>query len=107
MTAVANGTAVLNVVGDRVRVIVEGSATEDTFEMFDAEGDEGSGPPPHAHPCRVASPWARFLTTTSGGRAWAFFRDLALTAPGVPSDASMPLVVEVAKRHGLTSPVFD
>lgn len=142
---VANDNDVLDVVGDRLRVIVDGSETDSAFEVFDVEGDQGSGPPPHAHPWtesfyviegelavmvgeeqtlagpgtsvlvpagtvhtfQVASRRARFITTTSGDRASAFFRDLASTAPGAPTDATMPLVVEVAKRNGLTSPLFD
>jgi quercetin dioxygenase-like cupin family protein len=141
----ASDTDILNVIGDRMRIIVDGSSTDHAFEIFDVEGDEGSGPPPHAHPWtesfyvlegklmitvgdkqtqveagtsvlvpagsvhtfQVASPRARFITATSGGKASAFFRDLASTAPGVPTDETMPLVIEVAKRNGLTSPLFD
>ena len=141
----ASDTDILNVVGDRLRVIAEGSATGGAFEVFDVEGDEGSGPPPHAHPWtesfyvlegslmvtvgdeqtlaqagtsvvvpvgtvhtfQVAASRARFLTTTSGDKASAFFRDLASRAPGVPTDETLPLVIAVAKRHGLTSPLFD
>lgn len=138
-------TDILNVVGDRLRIVAEGSETGGTFEIFDVEGDQGSGPPPHAHPwteCfyvldgqvlvtvgdkdtlaepgtsvlvpagavhtfQVASTRARFITATSGARASTFFRDLASTAPGAPTDETMPLVIEVAKRNGLTSPLFD
>jgi quercetin dioxygenase-like cupin family protein len=141
----ASDTDILNVIGDRMRIIADGSDTDQAFEIFDVEGDEGSGPPPHAHPWtesfyvvegelmvlvgdkqthagagtsvlvpagtvhtfQVASPQARFITTTSGDKASAFFRDLASTAPGVPTDETMPLVIEVAKRNGLTSPLFD
>jgi quercetin dioxygenase-like cupin family protein len=141
----ANDTAVLDVVGDRMRVIADGSETDGAFEAFDVEGDQGSGPPPHAHPWaesfyvlegalmivvgdeqtlaergtsvlvpagvvhtfQVASPRARFITVTSGGQAAPFFRDLASNAPGVPTDETMPVVIEVARRHGLTSPLFD
>jgi hypothetical protein len=59
------------------------------------------------HTFRVSSVRARFITTTSGARASVFFRDLASTAPGVPTAETMPIVVEVAKRNGLTSPLFD
>jgi quercetin dioxygenase-like cupin family protein len=141
----ANDIDILNVVGDRLRVVVEGSETGGAFEVFDVEGDEGSGPPPHAHPWtesfyvlegsltitvadeqtfapagtsvvvpagtvhtfQVATSRARFITTTSGEKASAFFRNLAARAPGVPTDETLPLVIEVAKRHGLTSPLFD
>src|SRR5579863_930901 len=141
----ASDTDILNVVGDRLRVIADGFDTDGAFEVFDVEGDEGSGPPPHAHPWtesfyvlegklmvmvadkqtlaepgtsvlvpagavhtfQVVSPQARFITTTSGDKASVFFRDLASTAPGVPTDKTMPLVIEVAKRNCLTSPLFD
>jgi quercetin dioxygenase-like cupin family protein len=141
----ANDSDILNVVGDRLRVIAEGSEIGGAFEVFDVEGDEGSGPPPHAHPWtesfyvlegtlmitvddeqtlahagttvvvpagmvhtfRVAASRARFITTSSGDKAAAFFRDLASTASGAPTDETLPLVIEVAKRHGLTSPLFD
>jgi hypothetical protein len=29
------------------------------------------------------------------------------SGPGVPTDETLPLVIEVAKRHGLTSPLLD
>jgi quercetin dioxygenase-like cupin family protein len=141
----ASDIDILNVIGDRMRIIADGSDTDQAFEIFDVEGDEGSGPPPHAHPWtesfyvlegkltiavgdkqtqaeagtsvlvpagtvhtfQVTSPQARFITATSGDKASAFFRDLASTAPGVPTEETMPLVIEVAKRNGLTSPLFD
>ena len=135
---------VLHVVGDRLRVIVDGSESENMFELFKVEGDIGSGPPPHAHSWvevyfvltgslileigaertlgeagtsavvpagevhrfEVASPSATFIVATTGGRASAFFRDLSANAPGAPTPENLPGIVEVAKRNGLTSPLF-
>ena len=42
-------TDVLNVVGDRLRVLVDGAEFAGGFGVFVVEGDLGSGPPPHAH----------------------------------------------------------
>ena len=41
--------AVYNVLGDRVRVLAS-AADGNPFEMFEWQGPENSGPPPHAHP---------------------------------------------------------
>ena len=135
---------VLSVVGDRLRVIVDGKESESAFELFHFEGDLGSGPPFHAHPWteayfildgklsleigdehtvgeagtsavvpagvvhrfEVASPTATFIVATSGGRASDFFRDLSANAPGAPTPENLPGIIEVAKRNGLTSPLF-
>jgi quercetin dioxygenase-like cupin family protein len=40
----------LRVVGDIVRVLATGHDTGGAYEIFELEGPEGSGPPPHAHP---------------------------------------------------------
>lgn len=40
----------LRVVGDVVRVLATSSQTGGAYEIFELEGAEGSGPPPHAHP---------------------------------------------------------
>jgi quercetin dioxygenase-like cupin family protein len=40
--------SVYNVLGDRVRVLAGGG--DAAFEMFEWQGPENSGPPPHAHP---------------------------------------------------------
>jgi quercetin dioxygenase-like cupin family protein len=135
---------VLNVVGDRLRVLVDGAASGSSFEMFVVEGDQGSGPPPHAHAWlesyyvidgevlveiegvqtlagpgtsavvkagqvhrfEIATPTARFIVATDGGAASAFFRDLSENAPGLPTPENLPQIIEVAKRNGLTSPLF-
>jgi quercetin dioxygenase-like cupin family protein len=39
---------VYNVLGDRVRVLASGNGVP--YEMFEWQGPENSGPPPHAHP---------------------------------------------------------
>lgn len=132
------------VVGDRLRILVEGATSTGSLELFELEGDLGSGPPPHAHPWLeayfipdgsvrveldgqhflagpgtsvvvpaghvhrfdVASSTARFLVATTGDRASVFFRDLSRNSPGVPTPENLPGIVEVAKRNGLTSPIF-
>jgi len=40
----------LHVVGDTVRVLASAQETGGGYEIFELEGPEGSGPPPHAHP---------------------------------------------------------
>jgi len=40
----------LRVAGDVVRVLAAASQTNGSYEIFELEGPEGSGPPPHAHP---------------------------------------------------------
>ena len=40
----------LRVVGDVVRVLASAVQTGGAYEIFELEGPEGSGPPPHAHP---------------------------------------------------------
>jgi quercetin dioxygenase-like cupin family protein len=135
---------VLSVVGDQLRILVEGAASGGSFELFEVQGDLGSGPPPHAHPWleayfildgrvlvemdgqqsltqpgtsvvvpagqvhrfEIASTTARFLVATTGDRASVFFRDLSENAPGAPTPSNLPGIVEVAKRNGLTSPLF-
>ena len=144
MTSIALETDTLRVAGDRIRVVVDAGTSGDRFELFELEGDVGSGPPPHAHPWletylmldgevsvelggerqqvgpgavvvvpagvvhrfEIASPTARFVIATSGGAASHFFRDLDATSPGAPTPETLPAMIEVAKRHGLTSPLF-
>lgn len=40
----------LRVAGDLVRVLASAADTGGAYEIFELEGPEGSGPPPHAHP---------------------------------------------------------
>jgi quercetin dioxygenase-like cupin family protein len=140
----AASSDILNVVGDRIRVLVDGAESQSAFELFLVEGDLGSGPPPHAHAWleayyvldgkvlvevgdeqtlaepgtsavvspgqvhrfEVLSPTARFIVATTGKDASAFFRDLSANAPGAPTPDNLPQIIEVAKRNGLTSPLF-
>jgi quercetin dioxygenase-like cupin family protein len=137
-------TTTLDVVGDRVRVLVDGTANGGQFELFDVEGEQASGPPPHAHPWfesylvldgellievdgvgqvvgagttvhipagtvhryEIATPTARFIVATAGTGAGKLFTDLSANAPGLPTPETMGAVIEVAKRNGLTSPLF-
>jgi quercetin dioxygenase-like cupin family protein len=41
---------VLRVVGERVTPVLDGAIGATAYEVFDATGPEGSGPPPHSHP---------------------------------------------------------
>src|SRR5215212_11960056 len=50
----------LRVVGDLVRVLASSAQTGGAYEIFELEGLEGSGPPPHAHP------WAEAYVVTEG-----------------------------------------
>ena len=50
----------LRVAGDTVRVLATGHETGGAYEIFELEGPEGSGPPPHAHP------WAEAYFVTEG-----------------------------------------
>lgn len=59
---IANPTdgARLGVVGNVVRVLATGAETGGAYEIFELEGPEGSGPPPHAHP------WAEAYVVIDG-----------------------------------------
>ena len=50
----------LRVVGDLVRVLASSNQTGGAYEIFELEGPEGSGPPPHAHP------WSEAYVVTEG-----------------------------------------
>lgn len=50
----------LRVVGDVVRVLASSEQTGGAYEIFELEGPEGSGPPPHAHP------WSEAYVVTEG-----------------------------------------
>jgi len=50
----------LRVVGDVVRVLASTKETGGAYEIFELEGEEGSGPPPHAHP------WVEAYVVTEG-----------------------------------------
>lgn len=59
---IANPTdgARLRVVGDVVRVLASSEQTGGAYEIFELEGPEGSGPPPHIHP------WSEAYVVTEG-----------------------------------------
>ena len=66
-----------------------------------------SAPAGQIHTFRTLTVDARFLVMTSGHRASAFFADLATTMPpGPPTPATLPSLIDVAVRHGLSSPLF-
>jgi quercetin dioxygenase-like cupin family protein len=59
------------------------------------------------HTYRIASDTARFLVMTTGGRASQFFADIDANVPaGPPTPETLPTLIDVAKRNGLTSPLF-
>jgi quercetin dioxygenase-like cupin family protein len=137
--------AVLHVLADDIRVLTTPGATGGMFELFEVDGPELSGPPPHAHPWsesyyvldgevavdvdgteyildpgdsvtaaagalhtyQIRSARARVVIATSGTAASKFFADLSShVAPGHPTPETLPRIVEIAKRNGLTSPLF-
>lgn len=78
----------------------------DSWERLGA-GKSASVPAGTLHAYRVATPAATFLVTSSGARASAFFADIdAHVPPGPPNDETMPVLIDVARRNGLTSPLF-
>ncbi len=71
-------------------------------------GDTVIIPDGAVHRFEVRTTTARFLIATSGGRASKFFTDMSRTVGSVaPGPDSLPAIIEVAKRNGLTSPLFD
>ncbi|MGD9701325.1 MAG: cupin domain-containing protein [Acidimicrobiia bacterium] len=89
------------VLDGEVEVMLDGESAvhgpEDSFHV----------PAGGLHTFRIASPTAAFLVVTSGDRAGAFFADLdANVAHGAPNDETLPGIIDVAKRNGLSSPLF-
>lgn len=70
-------------------------------------GDVLTVEPGRLHTYRIASDEASFLVITGGGRASGFFADLDAHAPELPTPETLPAIIEVARRHGLSSPLFD
>jgi quercetin dioxygenase-like cupin family protein len=59
------------------------------------------------HSYRILSESAKFLVITGGSRASGFFADLDANALyGVPTPETFPAIIEVARRNGLSSPLF-
>jgi quercetin dioxygenase-like cupin family protein/ketosteroid isomerase-like protein len=60
------------------------------------------------HSYRILSDTSTFYVITSGHRASAFFADLDEHAePGMPTPETLPGIIDVARRNGLTSPLFS
>lgn len=70
-------------------------------------GDVAVAPAGTLHCYRVASERARFRVVTSGHRASQFFADMSRNAaPGLPTPESLPVIIDIARRNGLSSPLF-
>lgn len=88
--------------------VLDGSVevTTDVTKTFN-QGDYSLVPAGVVHTYRILSNEARVLVATSGNRSSLFFADMdANVGPGEPTEESLPLVIEIAKRNGLTSPLF-
>lgn len=60
------------------------------------------------HSYRISTEEASFVVVTGGGRASKLFADLDANAPhGIPDAEGLGAIIEVAKRNGLSSPLFD
>jgi quercetin dioxygenase-like cupin family protein len=90
------------VLDGEVLVSVDGS------ERVLGAGAFGVTPAEALHSYRILTETARFLLVTSTDRASRFFADLDVNVPaGEYSPEKLPTVIEVAKRNGLSSPIFD
>lgn len=70
-------------------------------------GDIAHAPAGTLHSFRIITSTARFRLVTSGHRASAFFADMDANAPtGAVTPQALPRIVEVARRNGLSSPLF-
>jgi quercetin dioxygenase-like cupin family protein len=70
-------------------------------------GDTATVPYMATHTFVLASGSARLLSVTDGIGAGRFFEDLHINAHvGAPTPENLGLVIEVAKRNSLTSPLF-
>ncbi|MCG3174794.1 MAG: hypothetical protein GMKNLPBB_03083 [Myxococcota bacterium] len=90
-------------------VVLEGKlvVAVDGQEHILSRGDVVHIPAGVTHLYKIAAPGTRFLATTSGDKAGAFFADVdANVPPGVPTPDSLPGLITVAKRNSLTSPLF-
>jgi quercetin dioxygenase-like cupin family protein len=93
---------------DEGYVIVEGELLigSDAGETTARAGDRWLVPGGTTHWYRIVSDTARFLVGTGGQGAGRFFADMAAHVPGPPTEDTMGTVIEVAKRNGLSSPLF-
>lgn len=70
-------------------------------------GDVVTVPPGTVHLFRIEEEGTRFLVFTDGASAGAFFEDVHAHVPhGPPTPEVMPVLIEVARRNRLTSPLF-
>ena len=71
------------------------------------DGEVVCAPGGTVHAYRIVSDTARFRVVSSGHRASAFFADMDANAPaGRPTPETLPGIIEVARRNGLSSPLF-
>lgn len=85
----------------QVEVTIDGATT------VLGPGDTLVAPAGALHTYRIGEGGASFHVITSGARASMFFADLDANADhGAPTPDSLPAIVEIARRHGLSSPLF-
>jgi len=65
-------------------------------------GDTLTVPPRAVHTFSVPTPRCRFLSFSLGAGAGRLFAELDLEVPDGPPDQVVPVVIEVAARHGVT-----
>ncbi|MDH5291372.1 MAG: cupin domain-containing protein, partial [Acidimicrobiia bacterium] len=81
--------------------------TVDSVASIVGPGATAIAPAGALHTYRILDGGASFHVITSGARASLFFADLDANANhGAPTPASLPAIVEIARRHGLWSPLF-
>lgn len=88
--------------------VLEGAVevTTDVTQSFE-KGEFCSTPAGVVHSYRLIGADTRILVMSSGSHGSAFFADMdANLVPGAPTPESMPAVIDIAKRNGLTSPLF-
>ena len=88
--------------------VLEGAVevTTDVTQSF-KRGEFCSTPAGVVHSYRLVGAETRLLVMSSGSHGSAFFADMdANLVPGEPTPESMPAVIDIAKRNGLTSPLF-
>lgn len=84
----------LRVVGDEIRVLASASQTGGGYEIFELQGPEGSGPPPHAHP------WAEAYVVVEGSA------DVWIEGTRLPATRGSFFHIPAGTTHGyrITSP---
>ena len=91
---------------DEAYVILDGTVAiiEGNSEREVGPGDSVMIPADTVHAYRITSDQARFLVATTGHGLGSFFTDVDTLVKEMPRD--LGTLVEVAKRNGLTSPLF-